>query len=290
MRRRRSRRPAGRLRVHPEFHRHLLLVCLLVIVSWVLPGGWAQLSNLGFSYLTLLLGLRIGPLSRRRGASLGFRIRAADAGYMSLAIATAVTQVLWLLNPQSLRVSGIPLLCLITLFIAWSVVRLMRVLSHELRIDGRSLCGATAGYLLLGISGGLVLTVLDSILPGSFQDNLTHQPLSMPPFSLLAGDPIVWDLDYARLNYFAFVSLTTLGYGDITPVVPVTRLACLMLSVIGPLYIAVVLGVLISRLSAMTSQQPAQPPHWRMAAADPPPADRFRAPAPPDPGPGGSAP
>ena len=294
--RHRGRASGRQLRVHPEFHRHLLLVCLAVIVSWVLPGPWVQLSSLGFLYLTALLGLRLGPFSGRRQQRVPLHLFCPDTHYLLLAIGTAVAQLLWLFSPASLRLAGLPLLGLFTLFIAWSTLRLLRVLADERRIDLRSLCGATAGYLLLGISGGLMLTVLDSVLPGGFQDNLSRLPLTMPPPSLasLGSDRIAWELDYGRLNYFAFVSLTTLGYGDITPVVPATRLACLLLSVVGPLYIAVVLGVLISRLSAAgASTAPGSPEEGTQSMARPPvppPADRSPAPAPPDPGPGASEP
>jgi len=283
-----------RLRLHPEFHRHLLLVCLAVIVSWVLPGPWVQLSSIGFLYLTVLLGLRLGPLTLRRGDAPRPGLFSPDALFVLLALAAGLAQLLWLFSPASLRLTGVPLLGLFTLFIAWSMVRLLRVLADERRIDIRTLCGATAGYLLLGISGGLMLTVLDTVLPGGFQDNLIQQPLTMPPPSLLDGNRIAWDLDYGRLNYFAFVSLTTLGYGDITPVVPATRLACLLLSVVGPLYIAVVLGVLISRLTAgsaepeSASPDRSEPP--RGPGQSPPPPGPSPAPAPPGRGPGGSGP
>ncbi len=296
----RRRQQVGRsnLRVHPDFHRHLLLVCLALIVSWVLPGAWVQLSGFGFLYLTALLGLRLGPLGRLR-KSQSLHLNSTDTRYLLLAIATGIAQLVWLFSPASLQASGVPLLALFTLFIVWSMVRLMQVLAKERRIDGRILAGATAGYLLLGISGGLLLTVLDSIHPDGFYDNFTHQSISMPHDILGDRERMSWDLNYGRLSYFAFVSLTTLGYGDITPVVPLTRLACLALSVVGPLYIAVVLGVLISRLNPVNPQPPPaspQPEAPRSAGSlQPSPQDRpasgpSHAPAGPGPGPDGSAP
>jgi hypothetical protein len=62
----------------------------------------------------------------------------------------------------------------------------------------------------------------------------------------------VWDLDFSRLNYFAFVSITTVGYGDIVPVRRMAQMACVTLSVVGPLYIAIVMGLLISRYTVQT--------------------------------------
>lgn len=269
-------------RVHPEFHRHLLIACLVVIVSWVLPGHWIQLSNIGFLYLTALLGLRLGEPRRRSGAQVRSSLISSDSRYRLLAIATFIAQLIWWFSPLTLRLSGVPVLALFSLFIAWSMLRLLRVLAYERRIDIRTLCGATAGYLLLGISGGLVLTMLDTILPGGFRDTFTHEVLTMPMPRGIRGEAITWTMDYGRLNYFAFVSLTTVGYGDITPVYPATRLASLLLSLLGPLYIAIVLGILISRFSV-----PQQTPG--LAPDSPPPAPS-PAPAEPDPGPGGSGP
>lgn len=265
---------------------------MAVILSWTLPGPWVQLSHVGFLYLTALLGLRLGPLNPRHRPPASLRPFCPETHYLLLAIATILSQLVWLYSPDSLRVTGVALLALFSLFIAWSMLRLLIVLGDERRVDIRSLYGATAGYLLLGISGGLMLTVLDSVFPGGFQDNLSHQVLTMPPPSLLGGNRIAWDLDYGRLNYFAFVSLTTLGYGDITPVLPATRLACLLLSVIGPLYIAVVLGVLISRLTAgnaapVSVAQAVAARRPQAPGPSPPPPDQSPAPAPHDPGPGG---
>ncbi|MFM7086385.1 MAG: potassium channel family protein [Cyanobium sp.] len=254
------------------FHRHLFLACLAVITSWVLPGPLVHLSGAGFLYLTGLLALRLGQVDALPSGRHRRQRHPATVAYRLLALATALGQLLWLLRPGSLQTIAVPLLVLVTLFAGWSTVRLVQAISRERSIDGHLLYSATAGYLLLGISGGLLLTALASVLPGGFRDNLSGELLTLPLLDASGSQAISWDLDYGRLNYFAFVSLTTVGYGDITPVLPLTRLACLTLSVVGPLYIAVVLGVLISRFSA------AEPPQ----AADRPPA-----PGPPDPPPGG---
>jgi len=110
-----------------------------------------------------------------------------------LAIATVVSQVVWMLSPGSLRVSGVALLGLFTVFIAWSMMRRLEVLAHERLIDGRTLCGATAGYLLFGISCGLLLTMLDTEFPGGLYDSSSHQVLTMPEASHLGQARISWD-------------------------------------------------------------------------------------------------
>jgi hypothetical protein len=61
----------------------------------------------------------------------------------------------------------------------------------------------------------------------------------------------------ARLNYFSFVTLTSLGYGDITPVHAAARSLCILQVLIGVLYPVALLGWLVS-LFAHQNQQPPQ--------------------------------
>ncbi|MCP9801094.1 hypothetical protein [Synechococcus sp. RedBA-s] len=57
---------------------------------------------------------------------------------------------------------------LTTLFVGWSVLRLAGFLAEEQQVNGRVLMGAASGYLLLGLTAGLLFTGLETIQPGSF--------------------------------------------------------------------------------------------------------------------------
>lgn len=236
---------AQRRRHH--FYFALLLTTLLVMVSFALPFGLRRLAFIGNFLLSSLLVIELGgPVSPEK------RSRPSDRLFRGLGLINIVAQVLWLMAPKELRLVGLPLLIAFTLFIAWSLQRLIQCLAIERRVGGKVVAGALAGYLLLGISGGLVLSVLDTLHPGSFVSSLSHHELSLPTsIGGEAGQPVtrVWDLNFLSINYFAFVSLTTVGYGDIIPVTPAAQMASISLSIAGPLYIAVVMGVLISRLT-----------------------------------------
>ena len=244
-------------RLHPRdaFYRQLLVLCLFLAVAMCLPPPATQFSHVGFLLLTLLLAQGLAP---RLNSSRGLYSRLTTSLYGYLAGFTIVIQVVWLLHPALITVSAPLLLSAYVLFIGWSLMRLLSSLSHERQIDSRLLSGATAGYLLLGLSGGLVLSVLESALPGGFRDNITGHPLSL---AMPVGEAIYpWDTDFARLVYYAFVCLTTVGFGDITPVTPLARLVSMSLSVMGPLYIAVVLGLLLARFSSPDSSGSTAPP------------------------------
>ena len=235
-------RPLSKEQRH-RFYRQLLLLCLGVIGSFALPGSLARLTWIGYLGLTALL----------------FRLPGAGRWHRILALASLLAELLWLCAPQTLRLAGLPLLVLFTLFIGRSLRLLLQALASETEVDGQVLAGASAGYLLLGIAGGLVLTLLDSLLPGSFRDSITGLSLSMPAIGSLAQAGHLWDQGFQRLNYFAFVTLTTVGYGDVIPTAPVVQVVCIALSVVGPLYLALVLGLLISRFSSPTAGKPPPP-------------------------------
>ncbi|WP_216899971.1 potassium channel family protein [Synechococcus sp. CCY 9618] len=243
-----------------RFYVALLLITVGVMGGYAMPAAWGRLSFLGHVLLTLLLCVELGGV-----LSWSHRSRhLLDLLYRLLGFACLGAQLIWLFTPVNVRFSGLPLLVLFSLFTGWSLKRLVQCLGRERRVVGQVVAGALAGYLLLGISGGLLLSVLATVDPPGFIS--THQVGSLAPpavsDSLLSRE--VWRIDFININYFAFVSLTTVGYGDILPVSAPTKMASVALSVAGPLYIAVVMGVLISRLTKQ-AEEPAR------AAPDPPP-------------------
>lgn len=226
-----------------RFLRHLLWLCLLVLASTALPPSLARLTWLGYPLLCIQL---LGGLSQRPGWHRPWRKRA----YQCMGVACVVAQIVWVLHPRTLLSTGLPLLVVFLLFTGWSLVRLLHRLARESPREGDLVAGGLAGYLLLGISGGLLLTVIDSLVPGSFRDTATGALVQLPPLGSDLAATSIWDVNVQRITYFAFVSLTTVGFGDIAPIQPVAQLASVSLSVLGPLYIAVVLGVVVSRLVA----------------------------------------
>jgi hypothetical protein len=169
-----------------------------------------------------------------------------------------LVQILWMLSPTTFAVVGFPLLLLVMVFIFWSLKRLLICLAQETRIGMPVLAGAVAGYLLLGISGGLLFGVMQTVAPGSFLDKTAGaHSLALADLPKTAMGLQVWTMDFSRIQYFAFVSLTTVGFGDIIPATPIAQLASVSLSICGPLYLAIVMGLLISRYTLQSEQEQA---------------------------------
>ena len=221
-------------RSRERIYQLLLSLCLLVLVSFAFPWlSW--LGTVGYSLIALLLTQLLVIRKSQRTVS--------DRLFQLLGIVALGSQLLWLITPLRWVNTGVPLVLSWSLLTGWSVVRLVKRLSREKRVSQEMLMGAAAGYLLLGLTAGLVMSAVETIQPGSFEPlDLATQSLRNRDSSLLLTPGL-----FAKINYFAFVCLTTLGFGDINPMLPLSRMLSVGTGIVGTLYMAVVMGVLISR-------------------------------------------
>ena len=245
------------LQYRHRFYARLFFLSVGVMVTIALPDSIRRLSVVLSEALILLLTLELGqPLRTRQRQRLWF-----DNVYRMVGITSFLSQITWFLSPTGWRLaSGLPALVLIALFMFWSLKRLLKCLSRENVVSTQVIGGAVAGYLLLGISGGLILGIMETLVPGSFINaDRQSQGLVLGTFSSNPSQLAAW-IDFSRINYFAFVSLTTVGYGDIVPATPSAEMASVALSISGPLYLALVMGILISRYTIQSGNQQGQNP------------------------------
>jgi putative ABC transport system permease protein len=107
------------------------------------------------------------------------------------------------------------------------------------------LAGFLASAVAVGVGWALARYVFDFAWTAS-------------PWVPLAGageatSPPVWHLNFIRLQYYAFITLTTTGYGDVTAETAQAQMLSVALAVGGTFYLAAVLGLLIGRYSMRQS-------------------------------------
>jgi len=96
-------------------------------------------------------------------------------------------------------------------------------------IDLNRLIGAGCIYLLSGSLWGIIYFLLSVIAPASFVG--------------IAAES--WTGQLNEFTYYSFVTLTTLGYGDLTPAVPIARTLCYLEAVLGQMYLTVLVAALV---------------------------------------------
>ena len=119
------------------------------------------------------------------------------------------------------ELSTLVTLLLFTVVVAGQVYRSGPVTHHRI-------LGAVAVYLLLGLSWASAYAFLHQLRPDAFAGALGEALI-----------PQTW-------IYYSFVTLTTVGYGDITPVHPVARSLAIAEALTGQLYLAITLARLVS--------------------------------------------
>lgn len=239
-----------------RWYGRLLGMCLVVLLCFTLPQQWRLVSTVGYGLLPLMLAAGLSRPSGRvtfRGPGWLFRL---------LGMASTGAGVLWALTPVGLRSTGVLLLLLWGVFIGWSLLRLLRMLSQESRVSGRVLMGATAGYLLLGLTAGLLFAAIETVEPNSFANARDASGSVLSPTGTLPPErwEAVWSLDFVRLNYYAFITLTSTGFGDILPNSAQAQMATIVVAILGNFYVAVVMGLLISRLTVQETAEDTPPP------------------------------
>ena len=99
----------------------------------------------------------------------------------------------------------------------------------EASVTTDTLAGAVSAYMLIGISFGVVYALIDRVIPGAFCDTVEPaRRLSQP-----------------ELTFYSFMTLTSVGYGDIVPRDAHARAFAMIEAVIGIMYPAVLVGRLV---------------------------------------------
>ena len=97
-------------------------------------------------------------------------------------------------------------------------------------ITGNNIMGSICIFLLLGFIWAIFYLLLIEVTPTSFSGiELT-----------------TWKQNLPDVMYFSFVTLTTLGYGDVLPVSPLARFLVYMEAIVGVFYMAIVVSSLVS--------------------------------------------
>ena len=120
-------------------------------------------------------------------------------------------------------------LILLLCFYLWAIFLAGKQVLFTGAVDANRIVGAVCIYLLMGLIWALMYLFIAQAIPGSFN----------------GVEQLIWYDNFADVAYYSYVTLTTLGYGDISPVAPIARFLVYMEAVVGVFYMAVLVASLI---------------------------------------------
>ena len=101
------------------------------------------------------------------------------------------------------------------------------------------IAGAIVAYLLMAVMWSQIYFVIETVRPGSFHQSAGTSASTLP----------------AMLRYFSLVTITTVGYGDVTPVGAVARAFANLEAVVGQLYLVIQVAWLVGMHVSLKSRQ-----------------------------------
>ena len=105
------------------------------------------------------------------------------------------------------------------------------LLKEQTRVTGETLWAAINVYLLLGLLFAFLYTAVIAVEPAAFSGGILDNEMN----------PIA-----QSMTYYSFVTMTTLGYGDITPKIQVAATLAYVQALVGQLYVAILIARLVS--------------------------------------------
>jgi Ion channel len=200
------------------FYLFSALLILLVAVPLLGQTVGGRIAANGINLLILLTA--IAAVGRSRGAFLiGVLLAVPTVGFQLLGLSLSETRYLalaWMFGAG---------------FYFVTIVYLLRYVFSPDVMSIDKLYGAASVYLMLGLLWFYFYLLANYFFPGSFS----------------SGGGAAADLSAGHLIYFTFTVLTTTGFGDITPVLPLARSLVTLEQLCGTLFIA----ILIARLAGI---------------------------------------
>jgi hypothetical protein len=134
------------------------------------------------------------------------------------------------------------ILCGIIFFCFIALSLLFYVFGHE-RVTGDTIAGAICVFLLIGITWMVAYQGIHFFDPGAFR-NISSRSIS--PAATI------------DLVYYSFATLTTLGYGDITPIAKPARMLAVTEAILGQIYLTVLVARLVGLYASVRASRAGQ--------------------------------
>jgi uncharacterized membrane protein YhaH (DUF805 family) len=244
--------------------RHTALLAAIVIAFAVRPLiGDTAAATFVFSLallVVMLIALYTVAADERQETTSRARQRRIGAMGWGLAAFALVDRIAIMAAPSGMHVLvGTIGWLIFVAFVAWMELR--SVLNQN-EVTGETISMAISVYLLLGLTWGLLYAIIFQLQPGSFHLGDAASVVSADHGANL----------FPIFVYFSLTTLSTIGFGDITPLSLQARYAAVIEGITGQLYLAILIARIVGmhmnhRLATPEPQQKDRPPRGEGSGA-----------------------
>lgn len=116
------------------------------------------------------------------------------------------------------------------IIVTWNIIQQVWKANH---VTKNVIMGLMSGYISLGFLAFFLFMSIELVQPGSFQGVL----MNSENFELRAD----------AIMYYAYITLLTIGYGEIVPAVPIAQKAAILVGLIGQFYMVIITAVVVEK-------------------------------------------
>jgi Ion channel len=201
----------------------LLLILVTLVTLHPLLEGYRHLEGFFALCVSAMLFASIVLL----GTCLRSRL-------LGLAVALPEVLAIWWYYATGSHEAELAKYAFFVLFHLYAAVSVYRDLSRQTRITVDEVRGAVCLYMLIGAGWSALYYIVHLLSPGAFH--------------VLSGGTSDQAITWFDLLYYSFVTLASLGFGDITPVTAIPRTLTILESIMGLFYMAVIVATMVSQL------------------------------------------
>jgi len=214
----------SKLEWHFEDRYYYLFISLALLL--LLPPFLITFKYLSYTIYLLLTVVVVN-------CSLILFAKSRKSGYGIIALLLTVG-FLWLsiANDWQNPVLQVIKMVIMVLFFGFTFAKMVGEIFKLERVTAKVVIGAIGAYLLLGFIGSFLFEIIQLTYPNSF----TNQDVFAGGF-------------YGEI-YFSFVTISTLGYGDISPLTPQGQAVAIFVAISGQLYLAILMAMLVGKFLA----------------------------------------
>jgi len=130
-------------------------------------------------------------------------------------------------RPENLVYEVVSYLVFAIMF-GWTALKIIKEILIMKEVNAHVMTGSVVAYLLMGISFSMMCAALTEFYPDAY------------------NNPPTYDSFY-NFVYFSFITITTLGYGDVVPQIPESQALAIAMTVSGQFYMVIIVATLVGK-------------------------------------------